>query len=115
MDSIKGHEAFSNQLLSEGNQDITEFSNVDIFKGHVFHFFAFDHEEYLFQDAFAEKFDKLIKTVLFVPFKLFDVNHGTKSGGVVHVNVQFMNGSWNGTVQMSERKKRKSAKCRSHT
>ena len=107
MDSIKGHEAFSNQLLREGNQDITEFSNVDIFEGHVFHFFAFDHEEYLFQDAFAEKFDKLIKTVLFVPFKLFDVNHGAKSGCVVHVNIEFMKGRRNGTVQVSGKEKKK--------
>ena len=46
-----------------------------------------------------------IKPILFISFELFDFDHSTKSGGIVHVDVELVNGCRYSIVQMSEKNK----------
>ena len=56
VNSLENGEAFINQVICRGAQDITELVNIDIFECQVFHFLAFNPLEDFFQDAFANKF-----------------------------------------------------------
>ena len=48
-----------------------------------------------------------IKPILFISFELFDFNHRTKSGSIVHVDVELVNGCRYSIVQMSVKNKKR--------
>ena len=47
-----------------------------------------------------------VKPILFISFELFHFDHSTKSGGIVHVDVELVNGCRYSIVQMSEKQKK---------
>ena len=46
-----------------------------------------------------------VKPILFISFELFNFDHSAKSGGIVHVDVELVNGCRYSIVQMSMKKK----------
>ena len=56
VNSLENGEAFINQVLCRGAQDITELVNIDILECQILHFFTFYPLEDFFQDAFANEF-----------------------------------------------------------